>query len=68
MHSLSTLVLLGASLASTTYAAIGPDCANGPLKSNKICDVKASPSERAAALVAAMQTQEKLDNLVRCVQ
>jgi beta-D-xylosidase 4 len=35
------------------------------LKSNKICDVKASPSERAAALVAAMQTQEKLDNLMR---
>lgn len=65
MHSLSALVLLGASLVSTANA-IGPDCANGPLKSNKICDVKASPSERAAALVAAMQTQEKLDNLMRC--
>jgi beta-D-xylosidase 4 len=64
MRSLSALVLLGASLVSTVQA-IGPDCANGPLKSNKICDVKASPSERAAALVAAMQTQEKLDNLMR---
>jgi hypothetical protein len=64
MHSLSALVLLGASLVSTAQA-IGPDCANGPLKSNKICDVKASPSDRAAALVAAMQTQEKLDNLMR---
>ncbi|OAL02507.1 glycoside hydrolase, partial [Phaeosphaeriaceae sp. SRC1lsM3a] len=65
MHSLSSLVLLGASLASTTYAAIGPDCSNGPLKGNKICDRTASPSERAAALVKAMTISEKLDNLMR---
>lgn len=51
-------------LASGAHG-IGPDCASGPLKSNKICDVTASPPERAAALVAAMQDQEKLDNLVR---
>jgi beta-D-xylosidase 4 len=57
----STLVALLASGAS----AVGPDCVNGPLKSNKICDVTASPPDRAAALVAAMQQQEKLDNLVR---
>jgi beta-D-xylosidase 4 len=67
MHTLPKLVLLGASLVSTTQAAIGPDCANGPLKANKICDRTASASERAAALVAAMQTSEKLDNLMRCV-
>lgn len=67
MHSLSSLVLLGASLASTAYAAIGPDCANGPLKDNKICDRTASPSERAAALVEALEISEKLDNLMRCV-
>jgi beta-D-xylosidase 4 len=67
MHSLSALVLLGAALVSTTQAAIGPDCVNGPLKANKICDKTASASERAAALVAAMQTSEKLDNLMRCV-
>lgn len=42
-----------------------PDCTSSPLKSNKICDVTASPASRAAALVDAMQTQEKLDNLVR---
>jgi beta-D-xylosidase 4 len=65
MHSLSTLALIGASLAATAHAAIGPDCANGPLKENKICDLSASPAERAAALVAAMQTSEKLDNLMR---
>ncbi|USP79452.1 glycoside hydrolase family 3 protein [Curvularia clavata] len=59
----STAVVLGASLISTSYA-IGPDCVRGPLSTNAICDVNASPSKRAAALVAAMQTQEKLDNLV----
>ncbi|KAF2868570.1 beta-xylosidase [Massariosphaeria phaeospora] len=64
MHSLSALVLLGTSLVPSTHAAIGPDCANGPLKLNRICDVNASPPERAAALVAAMQTSEKLDNLM----
>jgi hypothetical protein len=67
MHSLPALVLLGAALVSTAQAAIGPDCTNGPLKSNKICDKNASPAERAAALVAAMQTSEKLDNLMRFV-
>lgn len=40
---------------------------NGPLKSNKICDVKATPLDRAKALVAAMTQQEKLANLVRYV-
>jgi beta-D-xylosidase 4 len=35
------------------------------LKDNKICDVNATPTERAAALVAAMETEEKLDNLMR---
>ncbi|KAH8725188.1 beta-xylosidase [Phaeosphaeriaceae sp. PMI808] len=64
MHSLSTLALFGAALVSTTHAAIGPDCASGPLKGNKICDKSASPADRAAALVAAMQTSEKLDNLM----
>lgn len=62
MHSLSTLAL---ALAATAQAAIGPDCKNGPLKGNKICDLSATPAERAAALVAAMQTSEKLDNLMR---
>ena len=65
MHSISNLVLVGAALVVTTQAAIGPDCKNGPLKGNKICDLSAKPAERAAALVAAMQTSEKLDNLMR---
>jgi beta-D-xylosidase 4 len=66
MHSLSVLAALGATFVCTTYA-IGPDCTSGPLKSNKICNASASPFDRASALVAAMQTQEKLDNLVRYV-
>lgn len=66
MRSLTTSIALAVSITSAA-AAIGPDCANGPLKSNRICDVNAAPAERAAALVAAMQTQEKLDNLMRCV-
>ena len=48
-----------------TAAAIGPDCVNGPLAANKICDKNAAPPERAAALVAAMEETEKLDNLMR---
>lgn len=63
VHSTSSILLLGAALLPTTYA-IGPDCVNGPLKDNKICDVNATPTERAAALVAAMETEEKLDNLM----
>lgn len=44
-----------------------PDCVNGPLASSKICDLTASPSERAAALVEMMEPSEKLDNIIRFV-
>jgi len=64
MHSASSFLLFGATFLSTTYA-IGPDCVNGPLKDNKICDVNTAPTERAMALVAAMENEEKLDNLMR---
>jgi hypothetical protein len=56
-----------ASLTPVVLSAIGPDCINGPLASNKICDVNADATERAAALVAAMRPEEKLRNLVRYV-
>lgn len=42
-----------------------PDCTKTPLSSNKICDTTATPRDRAAALVAAMQSNEKLANIVR---
>ncbi|KAL2134923.1 hypothetical protein VTI74DRAFT_10415 [Chaetomium olivicolor] len=41
-----------------------PDCINGPLAKNKVCDRTLSPAQRAAALVAAMTNEEKLQNLV----
>lgn len=42
-----------------------PDCANGPLKSNLVCDSSAAPEARAAALVATMSNTEKLANLIK---
>jgi len=44
-----------------------PDCVNGPLAKNQVCNASLSPSARAAALVAAMTSDEKLQNLVRYV-
>ena len=64
MRSSYAPALLALCLISSA-GAIGPDCVNGPLASNKICDKDASPPERAAALVAAMEDEEKLDNLMR---
>jgi len=64
MHFSTSSALFAACLASTAQA-IGPDCVNGPLKDNKICDLTASPRERAEGLISALTVQEKLDNLVR---
>lgn len=58
------LVSLGLPLASAT---IYPDCTNGPLAKTVVCDPKASPPDRAAALVKAMNLSEKLVNLVESV-
>lgn len=41
-----------------------PDCVNGPLANNTVCNPKAPAGDRAAALVAAMNISEKLVNLV----
>lgn len=42
-----------------------PNCVDGLLASNVVCDQSASPAERANALVEALTTEEKLQNLVR---
>jgi xylan 1,4-beta-xylosidase len=53
-----------------TVTAVGaagfqfPDCVNGPLATNTVCDIRAPPADRAAALVKALNTTEKLANLV----
>lgn len=44
-----------------------PDCSSDPLASNGVCNTTYSPAERASALVAALNTEEKLANLVRSV-
>lgn len=60
-------LLLGAALLPPLVMAtmVFPDCSNGPLASNGVCDLKASPIERAASLVAAMGISDKLQNLVK---
>ncbi len=60
-------------LLTSAFAANGvqgfqyPDCVNGPLANNTVCDAKAEPTARAAALVKAMNITEKLANLVEYV-
>lgn len=62
MRSLTLLaLLLGASAQDFEY----PDCEEGPLAENLVCDVSAPPGERAAALVEAMSIDDKLLNLVK---
>ncbi|KAI1122245.1 beta-xylosidase [Nemania abortiva] len=67
MKNLNQLVALPAlynALAAATL--VFPDCVNGPeiLTSNLVCDSTAPPAERAAALIKAWNTGEKLVNLV----
>ncbi|KAK3679640.1 hypothetical protein LTR78_000015 [Recurvomyces mirabilis] len=47
-----------------TNAFSYPDCVNGPLAKNLVCNPQASDADRAAALVAAMNITEKLAQLV----
>jgi len=66
----SPAILLGAATVAVAQNAAFqkyPDCKNGPLAKIKVCDTTLSPPERAAALVAALTNEEKLQNLVRCV-
>jgi beta-D-xylosidase 4 len=57
------LAILAAVVQSVFSLMEFPDCV-GLLKDNTVCNTSASPSERAAALVAAMTLTEKLGNLV----
>ncbi|KAK4202378.1 glycoside hydrolase [Triangularia verruculosa] len=53
------------SLITPVWAGIRyPDCASGPLRSNLVCDATAPPDARASAVVAAMNNNEKLANLI----
>ncbi|KAK0656889.1 glycoside hydrolase superfamily [Cercophora newfieldiana] len=58
---LATVAVVGSGLVSGFQF---PDCVNGPLSNNTVCDLKATPAGRAAALVKVMNISEKLVNLV----
>lgn len=65
-------VLAACLLPGVTGSGIGigigftyPDCQNGPLSQNVVCDTKASPAARATALVQGMENSEKLANLYK---
>ncbi|MBE3049411.1 hypothetical protein IMZ48_44315, partial [Candidatus Bathyarchaeota archaeon] len=66
-HTLLISLALASSAAAqdrpprTTF----PDCVDGLLASNTVCDQNASPGERASALVAELTIEEKLANLMR---
>ncbi|KAK4040665.1 glycoside hydrolase [Parachaetomium inaequale] len=57
-------LFLGALVVPARSGVTYPNCANGPLRSNLVCDTSAAPEARAAALVAAMSNNEKLANLI----
>lgn len=49
------------SLAGISLAQQYPDCVNGPLANNTVCDTSASVAERAQALVAELTPAEKFN-------
>ncbi|KAK0730894.1 glycoside hydrolase superfamily [Lasiosphaeris hirsuta] len=64
-HALPLILVATSSLIADGVSGFQfPDCVNGSLANNTVCDVKASPSDRAAALVKALNLAEKLANLV----
>ncbi|KAK0466722.1 glycoside hydrolase superfamily [Desarmillaria tabescens] len=49
-------------LLVTTARAAFPDCTNGVLKNNNVCNTSASPLDRATALISLFTIAEKLNN------
>lgn len=60
----STAIVL---LPGLSNAFSYPDCVNGPLASNLVCDPQAPQADRAAALVTALNITEKLSLLIKYV-
>jgi beta-D-xylosidase 4 len=56
-----------AALTCPSNAFSYPDCVNGPLADNLVCNSQASEAERAAALVSAFNITEKLSLLIKYV-
>ena len=55
-----TLGILAATAAVVT-ADLFPDCVNGPLKNNTVCNASASVTDRATAFVNALTLAEKFN-------
>ncbi|OCT45338.1 putative exo-1,4-beta-xylosidase bxlB [Cladophialophora carrionii] len=62
MSSLATATFVLAILAPVSGQYLFPDCNNGPLKSNAVCDTSGSSVDRATALVNEMTLAEKLNS------
>ena len=57
LKATSTLLLLGAFAAADQF----PDCVNGPLATNTVCDTTASVEDRVQGLVSALTVPEKIN-------
>ncbi|KAK3367580.1 glycoside hydrolase superfamily [Podospora didyma] len=63
----SFLVASATATMASAQGSLGtpfPNCASGLLAKNQVCNVTLSPPERAAALVAALTNDEKLQNII----
>ncbi|EME48739.1 glycoside hydrolase family 3 protein [Dothistroma septosporum NZE10] len=59
---ITSALALACSAAAQLQGRGFPDCDNGPLKDNTVCDTTADPLTRATALINAFTLQEKLNN------
>lgn len=55
----------GAAVSGVQAPFTLPDCINGALASNPVCDTTLPRADRAAALIQAMTIDEKLSNLMK---
>jgi beta-D-xylosidase 4 len=57
------VIAVAVSYLANSVAADFPDCVNGPLKSNGVCDARLDAVSRAHALIAEFTSDEKIANL-----
>jgi beta-D-xylosidase 4 len=65
MSVLKVAFVLGATVSLLAGSALAdfPDCVNGPLKSNGVCDKTLNATQRAQALIGQLTVTEKIANL-----
>ncbi|RDL41531.1 uncharacterized protein BP5553_01510 [Venustampulla echinocandica] len=61
-HRMALPLVVGFVALISAVSADFPDCINGPLSNNAICDYEADPYERATALVKLFTFDEKIIN------